>query len=167
MSSMKLINYRGGIARFNLPSSWIEEYDEQGGAAFYEDKPDSGTLRIDVMNIEKPPGEVGPADAIDNVIQEISGADSVHRLPSGIIIAQSNHLDDEDGNEVSIDTWYIGVAIAPNHFRIIIFTYTILAAQKSDPNIQQDVAMLNRSISEGEYPAVRGVSGNYVHDPNQ
>lgn len=167
MSSTKLINYRGGIARFNLPSSWAEEYDEEGGAAFYEDKPDSGTLRINTMNIEKPPGEVGPADAIDNVIAEISGTDSVHRLPSGIVIAQSSQLANEDGNELSIDSWYIGVRIAANHFRIIIFTYTILAAQKSDPNVQQDIATLNRSISEGEYPAVRGVSGNYVHKPGE
>jgi hypothetical protein len=162
MLSMKSINYRGGIARFNLPSSWAEEYDQEGGAAFYEDKPDSGTLRINVMNIEKPPGKVGPADTIDNVIGQISGTGSVHRLPSGVVIAQTNRLENEDGNELSIENWYLGVTIASNHFRIIIFTYTILAAQKSDANVQQEIAMLNRSISEGDYPAVRGVSGNYV-----
>lgn len=159
---MKPINYRGGIARFNLPPSWVEEYDQQGGAAFYEDRPDSGTLRINVMNIEKPPGKVGPADTIDNVIGQIGGTGFVHRLPSGVVIAQSSRLANEDGNELSIETWYIGVTIASNHFRIIIFTYTTLASQKSDANVLQEIAMLNRSISEGDYPAVRGVSGNYV-----
>jgi len=158
---MKSINYRGGIARFNLPSSWVEEYDDEGGGTFYEDKPDSGTLRLNVMNIEKPPGQVRPTDTVDNVLAEISGAE-VHRLPSGVVLAQSSHLADEEGEELSIETWYIGVTIASNHFRIIIFTYTILASQKSDANVLQEIATLNRSISEGDYPAVKGVSGSYV-----
>lgn len=162
MLSMKSINYRGGIARFNLPSSWVEEYDQEGGGTFYEDKPDSGTLRLNVMNIEKPPGQVRPADTVDNVLAEISGANSVHRLPSGAVIAQSSHLADEDGSELSIESWYIGATIASNHFRIIIFTYTILASQKSDANVLQEIATLNRSISEGDYPAAKGVPGSYV-----
>jgi hypothetical protein len=38
------------------------------------------------------------------------------------------------------------------------------AAQESDPNMQNEIAMLNRLISEGEYRAVKGVSGDYMPD---
>lgn len=167
MTSMKRINYRGGIASFYLPSSWIEEYQPEGGGTFFEDRPDLGALRINVISIEKPLSKVGPADAIDHVIAEISGTHSVHRLPSGAVIAQSSQTANEDGNELLIYFWHIGVPIAANYFRIIIFTYTTRAAQKSDPNIEQELAMLNRSISDGEYSTARGVSGNYIHEPGE
>jgi hypothetical protein len=41
---MKRIEYRGGIASFELPSHWREEHAVEGGATFYDERPDSGTL---------------------------------------------------------------------------------------------------------------------------
>ena len=161
MTSMKLINYRGGIARFHVPSSWVEEYDEKEGGTFFEDKPDSGTLRINVIGTKKPSGEDKIQTAYD-LIKEMTEANSVRHLPNGTALGHSVRSGKEDGEDLLLYTWYVGIRITSIHFRIIIFTYTILAAQESDPSIQQEIAMLNRSISEGEYPAVRGISGNYV-----
>ncbi len=31
----KQINYRGGIVRFQIPSSWVEESEEDGGGIFF------------------------------------------------------------------------------------------------------------------------------------
>jgi hypothetical protein len=45
---MKRIAYRGGIVSFVIPDVWLEEYEGEGGATFYEDKPGSGTLRLNV-----------------------------------------------------------------------------------------------------------------------
>lgn len=161
---MKLINYRGGIARFYLPSSWVEEYDQDGTGTFYEDKPDASTFRISVMGIMD---DSGRAQTVDAVIAQISEAESVERLPGGIAIAQSSCLTNKDGDELLIYTWYIGVPLAAAEFRIVIFTYAILAVHESEPYALQEIAMLNRSISEGEYSAARGVSGNYVHEPGE
>lgn len=154
MSSMKLINYRGGIARFYLPSSWVEEYDQEGRGTFYEDKPDASTFRISVMGIMD---DCGRPQTVDSVIAQISGAESVERLPGGIAIAQSSELANENGNELLIYTWYIGVPLAPARFRIVIFTYSILAAHESEPYALREIAMLNRSIAEGEYPAAGAI----------
>ena len=46
MTALKTIIYRGGIARFRVPHSWVEEYEPEGGGTFYEDGPDTGTLRM-------------------------------------------------------------------------------------------------------------------------
>ena len=163
MTSMKLINYRGGIARFHLPSSWIEEYEPAGGATFFEDKPDSGTLRINIMDVDRPKDGHSTKTAYD-LISEISRTNSAERLTSGVVIAHSTQTAIENQQKLLLHTWHVGVCVTPTHFRIIIFTYTILAVQESAPNVQQEIAMLNQSISEGEYPAVRGIAGNYIQD---
>ncbi len=136
--NMKLINYRGGIARFQLPTSWVEEYESAGGGTFSEDNPDSGTIRISVIGAE----ESSDSDTIETseeLIREIGGTNSVDDPPSGADLGHSVATEMEDGKELSIYTWYIGVPIAENNVRTIIFSYTILSAQKSDPQILQYV----------------------------
>jgi hypothetical protein len=49
---LKLITYRGGIAIFEVPNSWVEEYESKGGGTFYEPRDDSGTLRLNVLGFE-------------------------------------------------------------------------------------------------------------------
>lgn len=51
MTNLKHIKYRGGIAEFQIPSHWREEYEPGGGGTFYEDSPDSGTLRLNVLSL--------------------------------------------------------------------------------------------------------------------
>ena len=52
-SESKQIVYRGGIVAFKIPASWREEYAPDGGATFYEEGPDTGTLRLNVLSFEK------------------------------------------------------------------------------------------------------------------
>jgi hypothetical protein len=44
----------------------------------------------------------------------------------------------------------------------VVFTYTILAGQEREPVMQQEIQLLDTSIREGEYPAVRGEAGGYT-----
>ena len=155
MSAMKLINYRGGLARFYLPSNWVEEYDQDGRGTFFEDKPDSGTLRVSVMELDEPRDDLGPADTVYDVVAEISATDSIERLPGGVAVAQTRQTVFVDGSEILWHTWHIGIPVARTHFRIIIFTRAIRAVYQFDPHICRELAMLNRSIAEGAYPAVR------------
>ena len=36
---LKTIVYRGGIVRFKIPANWVEEYEEDGGGTFYQNRP--------------------------------------------------------------------------------------------------------------------------------
>jgi hypothetical protein len=152
MSAMKLINYRGGIARFYLPTNWVEEYDQDGRGTFFEDKPDSGTLRVSIIELDEPRDDL---DTVDDVVAEISATDSIERLPGGVAVAQTRQTVFVDGSEVLWHTWHIGIPVGRAHFRIIIFTHAIRALQQFDPHVCQELAMLNRSIAQGAYPAVR------------
>ena len=155
MSAMKLINYRGGLARFYLPANWVEEYDQDGRGTFFEDKPDSGTLRISVMELDEPRDDLGPADTVDDVIAEVSATDAIERLPGGVAVAQTRQTIFVDGSEMLHHTWHIVIPVGRTHFRIIIFTHAIRALYQFDPHLCQQLAMLNRSIAQGAYPAVR------------
>ncbi|NUY79653.1 hypothetical protein HUK80_02000 [Flavobacterium sp. MAH-1] len=55
---MKKILYRGGLLQFKIPENDVEEYDEIEGATFYEDGPYTGTVRLNVITLEKPGGSV-------------------------------------------------------------------------------------------------------------
>src|SRR5262245_15281126 len=50
----KTISYRGGIVSFRIPSNWREEYEPEEGGTFYDDDPDSGTLRVNVITAKAP-----------------------------------------------------------------------------------------------------------------
>jgi hypothetical protein len=159
--SMKQIVYRGGIAQFCLPASWVEEYEPAGGGTFYEDKPGTGTLRVNVMDLKKKSGDSPSTETAHDLLLEISKANSVESLPNGVALARSTRGAIENGEQLLLHTWHIGVRMTPSHFRIIVFTYTILAKQESTRDVQQEIAMLDGSISKGDYPAVEGVAGNY------
>ena len=156
---MKSIIYRGGIAKFYLPSSWIEEYEPTGGGTFYEDKPDAGTLRINVMEFDKPPDD--PNNTTYDFLSKIGNANSIKNLSNGLAVSRLTERKMENEKKLLLYTWQIGVRITPAHFRLIIFTYTILAKHEFNNNVKQEIAMLDKSISEGDYPATRGVLGKY------
>ena len=163
MTALKAINYRGGIARFRIPQSWVEEYEEAGGGTFYEDGPNTGTLRINVMDFERPDTSSHPQNARDMLAGSDSSRD-VQELPSGVAVARSSRVTTERDEELRIYTWQVGVVVTPAHFRMVVFTYTILAGQERAPAMQQELQMLDRLITEGEYPSVRGVTGDYTHE---
>src|SRR5438552_168389 len=52
--NFKTISYRGGIVTFRIPSHWREEYEPNGGGTFYDDNPDSATLRLNVITAKAP-----------------------------------------------------------------------------------------------------------------
>src|ERR1035438_6693902 len=52
--AMKTIVYRGGVVTFRIPAHWREEYSDFEGGTFYEDRPDSGTLRLKIITMSTP-----------------------------------------------------------------------------------------------------------------
>lgn len=156
---MKLIVYRGGIAKFYLPSDWVEVYEPTGGGTFFGERPDAGTLRINAMDLDKPPDD--PTNTAYDFLKKISNTSSIKNTSNGVAVGYSTQRTIESEKKLVLHTWQIGVQITPVHFRLIVFTYTILEAHEFDQNVQREIAMLEQSISEGEYPAKRGISGTY------
>lgn len=65
----KTINYRGGVVTMEIPAHWKEEYEPKGGGTFYEDRADSGTLRLNVLTFEDKNGRPSE-DTIRSVMRD-------------------------------------------------------------------------------------------------
>jgi hypothetical protein len=165
IKSLKTIKYRGGIANFQIPTSWIEEYEQQGGGTFYEKGEDTGTLRVRVMDFERAADKVDTGQTAYEVFTTLKDFGEVERLPSGNAIAHSVLTAIEAGVDLRLHTWHIGVSLTPADFRIVAFTYTIMATQEHDPKMEHELKLLDRSIRSGEYPPVHGTAGDFVRTP--
>lgn len=159
MNLLKNICYRDGIARFDIPASWKEEYEPSGGATFYDDRPDSGTLRLNVLSFSSNGKETG-----DQMVAGLVARSGYKTLHDGLAIKQYVKSVEEDGEALHIHHWEVAVPVVGCNARLVIFSYTILASQATDKQVRQEVELLGRCIQGGEFSRGQGVSGDYPDD---
>ncbi len=159
MRKLKNICYRGGISRFDVPASWKEEYEPSGGATFYEDQPDSGTLRLNVVSLSSNGKETG-----EQMVARLITKSGYTALDNGLAVKQYVQLVDEDGERLHIHYCEIAVPVEGCSARLAVFSYTILASQANDREVQQDIELLGRSIRAADFSREQGVSGDYQHE---
>ncbi|HEY8203857.1 MAG TPA: hypothetical protein VIF81_03940 [Pyrinomonadaceae bacterium] len=141
----KTINYRGGIVTFRIPSNWREEYEPEGGGTFYDDNPDSGTLRLNVITAKAPmpiTAQSGP-DILAGLVRASEIAES---LPNNCALARYEQRTEEQGHPIHITYWSIAQPLPPSHARVATFSYTMRAHQRNDPHFQAELDMLDREI---------------------
>lgn len=145
---MKTIEYRGGILAFRIPSNWREEYEEDGGGTFYEDNPDTGTLRLNVLTFKAPIGEL-PASGYkyfaSNPLQK--GVEIV-RLPSGDGMKKYRKDAEEDDQTLHIYYWEISHCAPPQKLYIAVFSWTILEFQSADMQFLEEINMISRELEQ-------------------
>jgi hypothetical protein len=156
MVPLKTICYRGGIARFDIPDSWEEEYEPSGGATFYEDEPDSGTLRLNVLTFSSNGTEI-----CAEMVSRLIAKNGYRPLRDGLAISQEVKSAEEGREQLQIHYWNVAVPVEPDSVRIAVFSFTILAEQATDPNIRGEIELLAKSIRAAEFSRDEGVSGDY------
>jgi hypothetical protein len=153
--SWKTIEYRGGLVSFRIPSDWVEEYEADGGGVFYADKPDSGTLRLNVMTLRSP----SPIDA--RATHELllpraqSRGLSVRPLPGGNAAISYSEAAAEDGVPLMIHYWEVANAVPPFHARLAAFSYTTLASENN--GLSDDLEWLDLEIGACTFASDLGV----------
>jgi hypothetical protein len=144
--SLKEINYHGGVINFKIPSNWKEEYEKDGGGTFYEDAPDTGTLRLSIITMQAPPDVKGnlPAQALSS----ISSIDqnNIEILDNGNALAHAIQRTEEQETKITIYWWYLANHLPPNHVRLANYSYTILTSKENDNNIQEEIMLLEGLI---------------------
>ena len=150
----KTVSYRGGIVRFSLPSHWREEYEPEGGGTFYDDRPDSGTLRLNVISVEPKSSE--------QPVEHPFPPGSFETLPSGLRMRHRIVDAEERGTPIRLHRWEIAVPVPPARLRIVCFTHTILARQESDAATVAELALVEQSIRSAEFSREPGVSGSFT-----
>lgn len=156
---MKTINYRGCIARFSIPSHWCEEYEPAGGGTFYENRPDSGTLRLNVLSFRTRTNEPP-----EQVLKQVFSGDSYEILPNGLPLRRYMLKENEGGVTLHFHRWEVAIPVPPNAYRIACFAHTILAEQESDPAIAAELALVDKSVRAAEFGREAGVAGDYQRD---
>jgi hypothetical protein len=166
MIALKTIKYRGGVVIFSIPASWIEDYEPEGGGTFYEDRPDSSTLRLNVMTMEAPPDMRG-LSAMQALSDSGEGGDGrqISALPSGNAVARYIQMPVEQGAQLHIHYWEIASPLPPRHMRLAVFSYTILASQASSDSIRQELELLDSLITKAQFAQELGVSGDEPPKP--
>lgn len=144
---MKTIVYRGGVLKFQLPSDWAEEYGEEGGGMFYSEIESAGTLRLNVLTFD-----CGSKQTQETVLESLESADNppdavIKKLADGRSAMKSYSDTSEEGDE-EIKTWFWEIAsIAnPQHLRIALFSYSVLASQAKTLMVSKDLEMINDSL---------------------
>lgn len=156
--ALKTINYRGGIIQFRIPEHWQEEYEDAGGGTFYAPGDDTGTLRLNVLTAEAPPGQIVSSDTAAQVLEEDSRSYGVPivSLRKGVAMLRYDELTQEENESLTLRYWQVSQALAPRYVRIAIFSYTLLTDQFSDAAWQEELAMLDREIAAAELSPLVG-----------
>ena len=156
LKPLKLVSYRGGIAAFEVPDSWVEEYEPKGGGTFYEPRDDSGTLRVNVLGFES---ETETAPRMARSALKDANAQSAQGFPLRYEVGEAR----EDGERLEIHRWHVAIPVLPHSIRMAIFSYTILFGQQSEPRIAEELRTVDTSIRRAIFSVEQGVAGDYEH----
>lgn len=149
--SLKEINYREGVLKFNIPAIWEEVYEEDGGGLFYEDTPDAGTLHLNIITLQTPPDltENLAVEALSSVTDV--GINDIEMLSNGNALARSIQRTQEQGIDITSHWWYIVNQIPPNYMRMANFSYTIVSAQENTDSFNNELNLLDGLIKNAVF----------------
>ena len=153
---MKRIEYRGGILSFNIPDSWIAEFEDDGGGIFYEDGPGPDILRLNVLTFRSPSEE-----SIASVVRAFEKMECPEPAPiqiteNGLVFRAYASRGEEDGEPITTYYWELGQPVLPNHMRLAIFSYTVPTSHASEPSLMALINVLNREIRDATFAASLG-----------
>jgi hypothetical protein len=143
--------YRGGIVSFLIPDEWLEEYKDGGGGTFYEDEPESGVLRLNVLTMREPdrPDDRSKTDRLLALFSGSAQRGAVVRvLDNGNVICAYVEQAFQQNEELAMHYWEIANHADENHIRLAIFSFTILASRASDSAILDQIAMLDEQLPQ-------------------
>ncbi len=152
LNNTKRINYRG-ILSFELPRDWIEEYDDELGAAFYKDLEDSATLRLSLISL-KAPSDIGELNAVKVLDKFNSKESKIITLTNNNAYKMYYERTIDEGNEITIFYWYLAQVIKPSGARLAVFSYTFLSNQLEKKSIQQEIEFITEQVKKAEFVGI-------------
>lgn len=149
--AMKPVLYRGGLVSFHIPERWREEYEETGGGTFYEDKPGSGTLRLNVLSFEKQ-----QPLTTDDATREVFAGEPHEILPCGFSMRHYVKEAEEQGTPLRLYRWEVLVPVSPTRWRLACFTHTVVAARDGTSQSQEELRLVKSIVREAQYSTQPG-----------
>jgi hypothetical protein len=159
---MKSIMYRGGVVTFRIPSQWREEYSDADGGTFYDDRPESGTLRLKVITMVAPRKlhANSAMELLQVAMEQLKNADvkgTTKIRKDGNAVLKYEQESSEHGTFLTIVYWVIANPLPPRQARIATFSYAILVGRRNAPQVQRDLDMLETEIEAATFASKTGV----------
>ena len=142
---MAAVTYRDAVT-FSIPSSW--RFEDQRGVqgVFYEDLPDSGTLRVSVFQWE------GKDEADRNrMLANALLPGDVDTLARGVYLRKEVKDAVESGEALRLHRWIVALALPENVCRIVVFTHTVTAAQEHEEGIVAELALVEHAVRNAQF----------------
>ena len=150
---MKEVIYRGGIAKFEIPDDWNEEYEPEGGATFYRVGDDTGTLRLNVLSFKRKDDQSG--EPLTNL--------GFRPFRDDLFLKMEEKEFTEEGTKCALVNWQIGYEVDAINFRIASFNFTVLEDKKKDPDTALEMKAITHILKTAEFGREQGVTGDYEH----
>ena len=146
---IKNVRFQDGLVVFAVPATWREEYDDtHETGTYYEDSPESGTLRLSVLSVRAPAhlSAVTSQDAL-----RATGAQEIESLGSGLVLAKSVSKTTENGEPITLHHWKLAHSVASNQVRIAIFTYTVATSREASRRTVAEIDQVDQSIRNATF----------------
>jgi hypothetical protein len=150
---MKRVIYRGGLVAFQIPATWREEYEPEGGGTFYEEGPNTGTLRLNVLSLQK-----AEPRSLEAATREIFRGSAVEKLPNGFPLRRYSKQAEEQGTPLVLYRWEVLVPVSPSKWRLVCFTHTILSAHVGLDQSKAELDLIDKLVREADYSTQPGVT---------
>ena len=151
---MKSIVYRGGVARFDIPENWREEYEPAGGATFYEPGDTTGTLRLNVLSFKK------NDDSSSKPWEKLG----YRPFRDDIFLKMEEKNFSEDGEDCTLVNWALGYEVDGSGYRVASFNYTVLDRMKKTEQTKKELEIISTILKSAEFGREEGISGDYIHN---
>jgi hypothetical protein len=153
--AFKTIHYRGGVVSFRLPTQWVESYEEEAGGIFYEDRPDSGTLRLNITTAKRKASM--PDDSLQ-FLRSLKEADFgiVSQLEAECSMLTYTLDTEESGQRIRIYYWHIASPAAADYIRVASYSFTVATMNDSSTANRNDLEMLRHEIPATAFSSTLG-----------
>lgn len=143
---MKTIRYLGGMVTFRLPGHWEEDYDEDGGGAFFDEDSDGGTLRLGTITAksQKPVTTHSSREIAEGWAREEQG--TLTDLGGGTWMVNYASQTEEDGKPLTIHYWQIAAPCPPSHLLVAIFSYSVFNDVLDGDDVATELEMIDREV---------------------
>jgi len=163
MRELKVINYHEGALRFSVPVEWQEEYGRESGGTFFEQAPDSGTLRLSVV-VMNTKGKTD-SDALERFLKtrpeaRAKGAQISKEL-NGNVVLQFIQRTTEGGDDMSIVWWFVASGAFEDAIQIAMFSYSLLNINREKEQNKEDILFLDQELRKTEFVKMPQISGSH------
>jgi hypothetical protein len=107
---------------------------------------------------------VGASRAAATLVASLVAKSGYAALGDGLAIKQYVKAAEDDGEQLQLPYWEAAVSVDGSGARLAIFSYTILASQAKDRQIQQEIELLDRCIRAGQFSREQGMPGDCQHE---